>query len=600
MEAEGAPKAKPVRLSTRWQVDEPIPLPEYPRPQLVRENWQNLNGWWKFAILPAEAGQPATWQGRIRVPYAPESALSGVGRVLQPGERLWYQRKFTVEAGAGERLLLHFGAVDHDCQVWLNGDLIGEHHGGYLPFSFDITNALDKAENEIVLAVQDASDSTSDQRGKQTLRPGGIWYTPVSGIWQTVWLELMPLEYLRSVRLTPALAGGTLTINADVATESGLDGLVVEAEARLDGQVVAEAEGAVGQDLVLGIPDARAWHPDHPTLYDLRLRLKRAGKVLDQVESYFAMRDYGRKRDVDGFWRFTLNGQPLFLFGPLDQGYYPDGLYTPPSEAAMLYDLEYAKRIGCNMVRKHVKVEPARWYATCDRLGLIVWQDFPNGGRVSAASVALNGFTTAFRRDDRQGYKRFGRENAANRTAFEAELREMVACLYSAPSVAAWVPFNESWGQFDAMRIASMVRALDPTRLVDHASGWFDQGGGDFNSQHIYFSRLKAPRLDHRLFVLSEFGGYSLKIAGHVWDENKKFGYRFFDTPAELTRAYLALLTEQVKPLIRQGLAAAIYTQTTDVETEINGYLTYDREVEKMDTNLLLQAHQDLIQSLSS
>lgn len=316
---------------------------------------------------------------------------------------------------------------------------------------------------------------------------------------------------------------------------------------------------------------------------------------MDKVESYFAMREFGRNQDEHGFWRFTLNGEELFLYGPLDQGYFPDGLYTPPSEAAMLFDLEYTKKIGCNMTRKHIKVEPLRWYAACDRLGLIVWQDMPNGGRTTKDMVVLFSFTAGIHRNDQHRLKRFGRHHPANQQAFRDELKGMIDHLYNVPSIAVWVPFNEGWGQFKALEIGEWTKAYDPTRLVDHASGWFDQGGGDFQSRHVYIKKLSARIPDERVLAVTEFGGYSLKTPGHLWDENKKFGYKFFDSPKALENGYLDLLEKQVEPLIPLGLSVAIYTETTDVEIEINGFLTYDREVEKMDAERLLAMHQRLI-----
>jgi hypothetical protein len=324
------------------------------------------------------------------------------------------------------------------------------------------------------------------------------------------------------------------------------------------------------------------------------VRLIRDGKVVDEVGSYFAMRKFGLVK-VNGHLRFALNDEPLFLYGPLDQGYFPDGLYTPPSEEAMLFDIEYTRAIGCNMIRKHIKVEPLRWYYHCDKLGMIVWQDMPNGGLIDGEVVAPLALLFGFSRNDTSGLRWFGRADADNRARFRSELQEMIDHLYNAACIAVWVPFNESWGQFESVKVAQWVKAYDPTRLVDHVSGWFDQGGGDFQSRHVYFKKLKRPKPDQRAFVISEFGGYSLKISGHLWDENKKFGYRFYDSPEALTDAYLSLLEKELKPLIPQGLTAAFYTQTTDVEIEINGYLTYDRKVKKMDAEKIKRAHEELI-----
>jgi hypothetical protein len=372
-------------------------------------------------------------------------------------------------------------------------------------------------------------------------------------------------------------------------------GVHVEAEVTSGGEKISSAGAPAQGQVRIEIPNPIAWSPENPHLYDLRVRLVRDGKVMDEVGSYFAMRKFGLVKDAGDHLRFALNGEPLFLYGPLDQGFFPDGLYTPPSEEAMLFDIEYTRAIGCNMIRKHIKVEPLRWYYHCDRLGMIVWQDMPNGGLIDGEVVATLSLAIGFHRNDAHRLSRFGRADEANRAEYRRELQGMIDHLYNAACIAVWVPFNESWGQFQSNEVAAWVKEYDPTRLVDHASGWFDQGGGDFQSKHIYVKKLRRPKPDGRAFVISEFGGYSLKIPKHMWDEKKKFGYRFYETREELTTAYLALLENELKPLIAQGLTAAIYTQTTDVEIEINGYLTYDRAVEKMDTEKIRRAHAALI-----
>jgi len=585
-------------LRTRWEPESPIPLPEYPRPQMTRPRWANLNGLWEYAILPREAAAPQTFDGPILVPYAVESLLSGVQKPLLPDQRLWYKRTFMdPRPGWGDgRVLLHFGAVDYECQAWLNGAPLGTHRGGYLPFTFDITAALRPGENELLVSVWDPTDTGMQQRGKQVLKPNGIWYTPISGIWQTVWLEGVPALSIESLKLTPDLDGGTLRVEVRLRGEEDA-GLRVEVEAYSGGQAVAGGSWPADRALHLAIPEPHAWSPADPHLYDLTVRLTRGGQVLDEVGSYFAMRKFGLSPDENGHLRFTLNNRPLFLYGPLDQGYFPDGLYTPPSEAAMLFDIEATQRLGCNLIRKHIKVEPLRWYAACDRLGLIVWQDMPSGGRIDGSVVAFLALAFNFRRPDTFWLRRAGRDDPANRAEYHAELQGMLDHLHNAACIAAWVPFNESWGQFNAAETARWVKEYDPTRLVDHVSGWFDQGKGDFQSKHIYFKKLFRPRPDRRAFVISEFGGYSLLIRGHAWDENQKFGYRFLETKEALTAAYLKLLEDEVRLLIPQGLTAAIYTQTTDVEIEINGYLTYDRAVEKMDFEAVRKAHERLIDS---
>lgn len=578
-------------LKTPWTPAAPIPLPEYPRPQMIRPQWINLNGLWDYAILTKEVSAPQAFDGKILVPYAVESFLSGVQKPLLPEQKLWYRRTFLFHQN-WEKVLLHFGAVDDECIVWVNGKQVGEHRGGYLPFTIDITDVLIDGENELLVSVSDPTDTGMQQRGKQVLNPKGIWYTPVSGIWQTVWLEVVPQVSIEWLKLTPDLDSELLIVEVKILGDA--KGVSVMAETTHSGEKISSASGQVTGRLRLGIPHPHVWTTSDPYLYDLRVSLIRDGQVIDEVGSYFAMRKFGLKKDSHGHLRFALNDQPLFLYGPLDQGYFPDGLYTPPSDEAMLFDIEYTKQIGCNMIRKHIKVEPLRWYYHCDRLGMIVWQDMPNGGLIDGEMIATLSLMFGYHRDDTRRLNRFGRADADNRARYRSELQGMIDHLYNAACIAVWVPFNESWGQFQSANVAVWVKMYDPTRLVDHASGWFDQGVGDFQSKHVYFKKLKRPKQDVRAFVISEFGGYSLKLSGHVWDENKKFGYRFYETSQTLTDAYLALLEKELKPLIPQGLAAAVYTQTTDVEIEINGYLTYDRTVEKMNTKQLRRIHAEL------
>ena len=560
---------------------------------MTRPDWVSLNGEWEYAITPKDAPAPEAFDGKILVPYAVESLLSGVQKPLLPDQRLWYRRIFPrPETKDSARVLLHFGAVDYECKVWVNDNQVGSHRGGYLPFTFDITDALKGGKNELLVSVWDPTDTGLQQRGKQVLQPKGIWYTAVSGIWQTVWLEVVPQVSIKSLKLTPDLDSQSLIV--EVRIRGVAEDVRVEAEVTSGGEKVSSNGEQAQIPVRCEVPNPRAWSPADPHLYDLRVRLICDGQILDEVGSYFAMRKFGLVKDAQGHTRFALNGKPLFLYGPLDQGYFPDGLYTPPSEEAMLLDIEYAQAIGCNLIRKHIKVEPLRWYYHCDRLGVIVWQDMPNGGLIDGDVVAILSLMFGFHRNDTRRLSRFGRANVENQAEFRAELQGMIDHLYNTACIAAWVPFNESWGQFHANEIGEWVKEYDPTRLVDHASGWFDQGGGDFQSKHVYVKKLKRPKVDERAFVLSEFGGYSLKVDGHLWDTEKKFGYRFYDSPEALTEAYLDLLEVELKLLIPQGLAAAVYTQTTDVEIEINGYLTYDRLVEKMDAKQLKKAHNKL------
>ncbi|MCB2209432.1 hypothetical protein KQH62_00940 [bacterium] len=579
-------------LTTPWtdQVDPELPWPEYPRPQMVREGWQNLNGPWELAVTAKHAAQPDDYPERILVPFPIESALSGLQRQLKPNERLWYRRTFTVpEDWADNRVLLHFGAVDWECQVRVNGQPVGEHWGGYDPFSFDITAALRPGENEVVVSVWDPSDSARIQRGKQSLRPGFIWYTTVSGIWQTVWLESVPQTYIREIRLTPDLDRSCLIVSADIQPPKV--SLRLKARAAQDGEWIIESESNIGGTLILPIDAPRLWSPEDPFLYDLELNLLQEDEVLDQVSSYFGMRKFSLAPDSNATPRFCLNDKPLFLYGPLDQGYWPDGLYTPPTDEALRWEVDFIKKAGFNMVRKHIKVEPARYYAHCDRAGLIVWQDMISGAMTPrpiwfGMIKVLNGLK------DNRAYWRLGRGSGQNREQFEEEYRRMVNALYNVVSIAIWGPFNEGWGQFDAARISDWTKAYDPTRLVDHASGWFDQGAGDFKSEHVYFKPLPRPQFDgQRGLVLSEFGGYSLNLPKHAWNPNKDFGYKKFRDKASLTEGYVRLMEDQLLGWVKSGCSAAVYTQTTDVETEVNGFLTYDRRVEKMDLNRVRAAN---------
>lgn len=598
-------------LLTRWgrALDREKVLPEYPRPQMVREKWLNLNGSWEYAIRSANAETMGDRDGHILVPFPVEAVLSGVQQALLPHQKLWYRRTFTVpDTWSGDRILLHFGAVDWEASVWINGSKAGTHTGGYYPFTFDITDLLQPGENELVVAVWDPTDEGTQERGKQTLKPKGIFYTAVSGIWQTVWLEPVPSTYIRSHRLTPDLDREELTVEIEVSGEGGgsraedalHDDLLLEATVMAEGKIVSLATGSANRPLTIKVPKPHRWSPDSPFLYDLLLVMKdTTGRTLDQVISYFGMRKFSIALDQQGKKRLFLNNEPLFHNGVLDQGYWPDGLYTAPSDEALRYDIEMAKKLGYNMIRKHIKVEPARWYYHCDRLGMLVWQDMINGGgrwhhlhHLIYPNLVIGGV-----RVKDMPRKALGRKDQASRDNYRKELREMIDALYNATCIAVWVPFNEAWGQFDAAKIAAWVQAYDPTRSVDHASGWHDQGFGDIHSLHIYFRKLALPsvkRTGNRAIVISEYGGYSLQEPGHVWREDKQFGYRKMKSREELATAYAALIRGQLKPLISQGVAAAVYTQLTDVETETNGILSYDREIIKIDPEFMQNVHKEL------
>lgn len=543
-------------------------LPEYPRPQLRRDSYLNLNGLWEYAITGSDA-QPETFDGEILVPYSPEAPLSGVGRSPEPDQFLWYRRRVALPEGfVRARTLLHFGAVDQEAAVFVNGEQLAHHIGGYLPFSCDVTDALHGAtELEIVVCVRDRTDASYHTRGKQKRAHGGIWYTPQSGIWQTVWMESLPKTHIRSLRITPLFEQAAVELRVQTSVPCAC-------VARLDGRTVTFCSGT---SVRVPMPGFRPWSPEDPYLYDLAVE---AGE--DRVESYFAMRSFGVGPDEDGLPRLLLNGRPYFHTGVLDQGYWPDGLYTAPSDAALEADIALMKRMGFNMLRKHIKVEPLRWYYHCDRLGMLVWQDMPNGGgayRLSTISLPL---LTNRHRDDRD-YAAFARQEEAGRREFSQELQQMVEHLYNCPCIAMWVPFNEGWGQFDARETAARLRALDPTRTIDHASGWHDQGAGDVKSLHVYFRPYRHKQEPgERAVVLSEFGGYHLRIAGHA-DGSRTFGYRRCKSQEQLAFLIQDLYVRQIIPAKAQGLSAAVYTQLSDVEGERNGLVTYDRAVVKMD-----------------
>ncbi|TDJ71425.1 MAG: beta-galactosidase [Planctomycetota bacterium] len=561
---QDAAEARPHRLLTRWaaEVSQDLPWPEYPRPQLVRDEWSNLNGRWDYAIRAKDAPRPDEWDGEILVPFCVESTLSGVTRTVGPDQRLWYRRSFTAPASSdGRRVLLHFGAVDWECRVWVNGTEVGTHRGGYDAFFFDVADALREGANSIVVSVWDPTDAGFQPRGKQVRKPGGIWYTAVTGIWQTVWLESVPAAHIANLRFATDPALGTVRIDADVTSK---DGLVVHARASAGGRPLATGHAPAGQPILLEIEGARPWSPDDPFLYDLELTLvAEGGAELDRVTSYIGLRSIELAKDDAGVLRLFLNGAPLFQYGLLDQGWWPDGLYTAPTDEALRYDLEVTRRLGFNLARKHVKVEPQRWYTWCDRLGILVWQDMPSGD--------------AYIGDDAPDIER----SAESARAYERELRAMIDGLQGHPSIVMWVPYNEGWGQWDTERIAALVREWDPTRLVNSASGWTDRGVGDVFDLHRYPGPAMPPLEETRAAVLGEFGGLGLPLPGHTWRDEGSWGYRSFATREELGAAYLALLG-RLEPLVWRGLAAAVYTQTTDVEIEVNGALTYDRAVLKL------------------
>ncbi len=563
-------------LMTRWAADvsPQNALPEYPRPQLVRPQWQNLNGLWGYAIRPKDEGKPEKFDGKILVPFPVESALSGVMGKVGEANRLWYRRTFQWPAKwQGQRALLHFGAVDWDATVYVNGKEAGQHRGGYGELTLDITDKLNATgEQELVVSVWDPTDAGTQPRGKQVRKPNSIWYTSVTGIWQTVWIEPVPEVSIDALHFVPDIDSGTLTITATLRGNAA--DATLQAKALDNGQQIAQASGPAGQSLKLSIPNAKLWSPTSPQLYDLNVSLQRQGKAIDEVSSYFGMRKSSLAPDEHGVLRLALNNKPLFQFGPLDQGWWPDGLYTAPTDEALRYDIEATKKLGFNMARKHVKVEPDRWYYWCDKLGLLVWQDMPSA------------FET--------GAKNGNQDSPASQEAaeqFDRELKEMIDQRRNHPSIVMWVPFNEGWGQHDTPRIVDWIKAYDPTRLVDDASGWTDREVGDVHDTHKY-PGPGAPKIEaKRAGVLGEFGGLGLPMPDHTWQTKANWSYKELKNRDDLTNAYLDLI-DKLKPLIASsGLSAAVYTQTTDVEIELNGLMTYDRAITKMDADRVSAAN---------
>jgi hypothetical protein len=572
-ESKWQPAAGP--LKTRWAKDvSPADvLPEYPRPQLVRNGWMNLNGLWELAITNKDVAKPDSFPDRILVPFPVESALSGVMRIPSEEQRIWYRRSFSIpKKWIGERILLHFGAVDFEATVWVNGKKVGEHRGGYDGFTFDITDAMTlPGPSELVVAAWDPSDAGTQPRGKQVRKPHSIWYTPTSGIWQTVWLEPVSAAHIKDLKVTPDVDKSAVIVQP--ITTPSLGNYSVEVTIRDGTRRVYQASISPGGRMTLPVKGARLWSPEDPYLYQLQVRLKLGSSTIDKVESYFGMRKISLGKDEKGFTRMLLNNKPYFQFGPLDQGFWPDGIYTAPTDAALRSDIEMTKRLGFNMARKHVKVEPDRWYYWCDKLGLLVWQDMPSGDK--------------YIRPKDQDIER----SPESAQEFGTELQALIEGRGNHPCIVMWVPFNEGWGQWNTTNVVENIRELDPSRLVDNTSGWSDRGVGDVNDVHKYPGPGSPEPEEKRAIVLGEFGGLGLPVRGHTWQSEKNWGYRSYTNSEALTTAYIDL-TKKLFPLIEEkGLSAAVYTQTTDVEIEVNGLMTYDREVVKMDLKKVAEAN---------
>ncbi|MCQ2470550.1 MAG: glycoside hydrolase family 2 [Clostridia bacterium] len=577
-------------MKTRWtdKVDKIQPWQEYPRPQFVRNDWQNLNGIFKYAITDMQDEIPEKFDGDILVPFAVESPLSGVEKRVSDKQLLWYEKKFTLDpCFEGKRVMLNFDAVDWYCRVFINGKKIGEHKGGYVPFSFDITDYLIEGENTLNLRVFDPTDKAMQPRGKQATKSHGFWYTSTTGIWQTVWLEPVSESHIKSIKLLPDIDRSVINIKTDVEGEGEIFASVKEGEKEI-------FCGKISKDEDIEIPEQKLWSPENPFLYDITLKLV-DGEEKDSIQSYFGMRKFSIGKDEKGLPRMMLNNEPYFQRGLLDQGYWCDGILTPPTDEAMIFDIQSMKDLGFNMLRKHIKVEPARWYYHCDRLGMIVWQDMVSG--IDKLNLILVGALPNIKltKIKDSHYKLFGRKDKDYRDAFEKELYEVIDTLYNCPSIGCWVPFNEGWGQFDAKRIGNEIKAYDSSRIVDHASGWHDQKGGELNSMHRYIFPVTLPKMDGRPFALTEFGGLSYIIPEHAYNASKSFGYNVnYKSSEKVTEAYKKLHEEQVIPLVEKGLCATVYTQVSDVEFEINGMFTYDREILKIDAETVKEINRKL------
>lgn len=587
-------------IKTQWadKIDVQNVLPEYPRPLLQRGQWLNLNGLWDYAIKPVGQDSPTNYDGKILVPFAVESSLSGVQKKVGAENELWYHRTFKVPSKwNGKDVLLNFGAVDWRADVYLNGKHIATHKGGYTPFSINITPFLKKGEQNLTVRVFDATDNSYQPCGKQSIGQGKIWYTSVTGIWQTVWLEPVSRSHINSVRMISDVKQGRINFTADV-TEG--EGNLIQVKLIDNGKTVATAETNVGQEIALTLSNPKLWSPDSPFLYDVEISLlSRSGKMLDKAKSYTAFRQISKYRDDDGIYRFLLNGKKTFMFGPLDQGWWPDGLYTAPTDEALKFDIEKTKQWGFNMIRKHVKVEPARWYYYCDKLGMLVWQDMPSGDRGGYWDKETDQQVTSSKWSPYEYETGVDRQRSAeSKVNYYREWKDIMNFCFDNPSVVVWVPFNESWGQFDTQKVVEWTQEADPSRLVDPASGGNFYLCGDMMDMHHYPNPKRFYLFDPmRLNVLGEYGGIGLPVEGHTWKGRDGWGYVQFKTGEEVTAEYVKYAKE-LERLARRGYSGAVYTQTTDVEGELNGIMTYDRKVVKMDESKLKQINSEVINSI--
>ena len=576
------------KIKTAWaeKIDTSDPLPEYPRPQLAREQWINLNGLWNFTIVEKNSNKPETFDGNILVPYPVESALSGVQERVGENRELWYKRSFTVPAAWKDKnIVLNFGAVDWQADVWINDIKVGSHKGGYTPFSFNITPFLVKGEQKLLVKAWDPSDKGNQPRGKQVENPHGIWYTPVTGIWQTVWIEPVEAAYITLLKTVPDIDRGNISVTAD--TRGTVTSDIIEVKVLEDGKVIGSGKAVPGVNFMVPVPDTKLWSPESPYLYDMEVSIIRNGKTIDKVKSYFGMRKISTATDKNGIVRMQLNNKDYFQFGPLDQGWWPDGLYTAPTDEALLYDIKKTKDLGFNMIRKHVKVEPARWYYHCDKEGILVWQDMPNG-------------------DAHPEWQRWnffnGKElvrSAESENNFRREWKEVINLTFSNPCVVVRVPFNERWGQFKTKEIVEWTKNYDPSRLVNPASGGNFYDTGDIIDIHNYPQPVMGLFDSKKVNVLGEYGGIGLAIEGHLWEKDRNWGYVQYKNSEEATSEYVKY-AEKLKQLIPFGYSAAVYTQTTDVEIEVNGLMTYDRKIIKLDEAKIRKVNREICRSLNN